>query len=99
MNPVNKLINKILPYSAMNNIAKKPPPYSILKPETNSDSDSAKSKGVRFVSAKITTNHLLNITLLKIKNKFIKILLKDKDISKKDKDISKKDKDTSYEIV
>jgi hypothetical protein len=32
-------------------MAKPPPPYSILNPETNSDAPSAKSKGVRFVSA------------------------------------------------
>ena len=30
--------------------------YSVLKPETNSDSPSAKSKGVRFVSARVDTN-------------------------------------------
>jgi hypothetical protein len=31
--------------------------YSTLKPETNSDSPSAKSKGVRLVSAKFVINH------------------------------------------
>ena len=31
--------------------ANKPPPYSILNPETISDSPSAKSNGVRFASA------------------------------------------------
>jgi hypothetical protein len=34
-----------------------PAPYSILNPETNSDSPSTKSKGVRLVSAKQETNH------------------------------------------
>ena len=29
------------------------PEYSVLKPETNSDSDSEKSKGARWVSAKV----------------------------------------------
>lgn len=32
-------------------------PYSTLNPETNSDSPSAKSKGVRFVSAKQEISH------------------------------------------
>ena len=30
--------------------------YSVLKPETNSDSPSAKSKGVRLVSARVVIN-------------------------------------------
>jgi hypothetical protein len=38
----NKLINKILAYSAKKIKAKPPAPYSILKPDTNSDSPSAK---------------------------------------------------------
>jgi len=44
-------IKIILPYSAKNNKANPPLPYSILNPDTNSDSPSAKSKGVRLVSA------------------------------------------------
>jgi hypothetical protein len=32
---------------------KKAPPYSVLNPLTNSDSDSLKSKGARWVSAKV----------------------------------------------
>jgi len=56
-NKVNrKLIKIILPYSDKNNKANPPLPYSTLKPETNSDSPSAKSKGVRFVSAKLEVN-------------------------------------------
>jgi len=35
-----------------------PPPYSILKPEINSLSPSAKSNGARFLSAIITRNHI-----------------------------------------
>jgi hypothetical protein len=50
------LINKILEYSAKKIKAKPPLLYSTLNPETNSDSPSAKSKGVRFVSAKIEQN-------------------------------------------
>jgi len=45
------LINKILAYSAIKIIANITLPYSTLNPDTNSDSPSAKSKGVRFVSA------------------------------------------------
>jgi hypothetical protein len=37
--------------------AKPPEPYSTLNPETSSDSPSAKSKGVRFVSATDEINH------------------------------------------
>ena len=55
------LITKILPYSAKKRRAKPPPPYSILKPETSSDSPSAKSKGARLVSAKTVTNHTKKI--------------------------------------
>lgn len=33
--------------------ANKPPPYSTLKPETNSASPSGRSKGARLVSARI----------------------------------------------
>lgn len=55
---LNILINKILAYSAKKIIANPPLLYSTLNPETNSDSPSAKSKGVRFVSAKLDTNHI-----------------------------------------
>jgi len=49
---LNKVdIKKILAYSAIKIIANPTEPYSILKPDTSSDSPSAKSKGVRFVSA------------------------------------------------
>lgn len=58
INLVNLLKKKILAYSAIKIIANPPDPYSILNPETNSDSPSEKSKGVRLVSAKqeITQN-------------------------------------------
>jgi hypothetical protein len=35
-------------------------PYSVLNPETSSLSPSAKSKGVRLVSANLDKNHNLN---------------------------------------
>lgn len=58
---VTNLINKILQYSAIKIKANNLEPYSILKPDTSSDSPSAKSNGVRFVSAKFVINHI-NIT-------------------------------------
>lgn len=47
---------KIFKYSAIKIKANVPLLYSVLNPETNSDSPSAKSKGVRFVSAKVVVN-------------------------------------------
>jgi hypothetical protein len=57
---VNNLIIKILAYSAIKISANILLLYSTLNPETNSDSPSAKSKGVRFVSAKLVINHIKN---------------------------------------
>lgn len=45
-------------YSDKKQKAKNIPEYSVLKPETNSDSDSAKSKGARCVSAKVQINQI-----------------------------------------
>lgn len=45
-------------YSARKNKANGPPAYSTLKPETNSDSPSVRSKGARLVSAKVEINHI-----------------------------------------
>jgi len=56
---VKTLISIIEPYSARKNNAKPILAYSTLKPETNSDSASGKSKGARFVSANIDTNHII----------------------------------------
>lgn len=53
----SKLINKILPYSAKENKANPAALYSVLNPETSSDSPSVKSKGVRLVSARAEINH------------------------------------------
>lgn len=50
----------ILIYSAKKIKANQPPMYSTLKPETNSDSPSAKSKGLRLVSAKHVINQNIN---------------------------------------
>lgn len=54
----NKDIIIMFIYSAIKIIAKVPPEYSVLNPETNSLSPSAKSKGVRFVSARAVVNQI-----------------------------------------
>lgn len=51
-------MNKILAYSAIKIKANPPLPYSVLNPDTSSDSPSAKSKGVRFVSASLDLNQI-----------------------------------------
>ena len=51
-------ISKILAYSARKNRAKGPPAYSTLNPDTSSDSPSVKSKGARFVSARVEMYHI-----------------------------------------
>ena len=48
---VINLRNMIIPYSLIKMNAKRPPPYSMLNPDTISDSPSARSKGVRLASA------------------------------------------------
>ena len=54
----NKILMRIiLAYSAIKIRANPSLPYSTLKPETSSDSPSAKSNGVRFVSAMQEINH------------------------------------------
>lgn len=60
----NILIKRILEYSAKKINANPPLLYSTLKPETSSDSPSAKSKGVRLVSA----NEVQNQTVAKGKH-------------------------------
>jgi len=65
----DKLANiKIIAYSAKKIITNMPDPYSILKPDTNSDSPSEKSKGVRFVSAKHVINQIIIIGINIIKS-------------------------------
>jgi len=59
----NKRVDKIeriiiLEYSAKKINANQPPIYSTLNPETNSDSPSAKSKGLRLTSARHLVNHI-----------------------------------------
>jgi len=59
----------IIPYSQMKIKEKIPPPYSTLKPDTNSDSPSEKSKGLRLLSDKQTKNQPIKKTTLTKKNK------------------------------
>jgi hypothetical protein len=62
IDPVNRttviiLMKRMLAYSAIKIRANIPALYSTLNPETSSDSPSAKSNGVRFVSARLVINH------------------------------------------
>ena len=54
------LINNIFAYSPKKNNANPIAEYSTLYPDTNSASASGKSKGCRFVSAKIDTQKMRN---------------------------------------
>lgn len=49
----------MLAYSARKNRANGPPAYSTLNPETSSDSPSVRSKGARFVSARVEMYHIV----------------------------------------
>ena len=51
-------MSKMFAYSARKNMAKGPPAYSTLKPETSSDSPSVRSKGARLVSARVEMYHI-----------------------------------------
>jgi hypothetical protein len=87
---VNILIAKILIYSAIKIRAKGPLLYSVLKPETSSDSPSARSNGVRFVSASKVINHIINIG--KIRAEAQENELKDGDIKLYDFVVRRQDK-------
>ena len=93
VNNENKII---IPYSLIKIKAKSTDPYSILKPETNSDSPSAKSNGARLHSAthdryqqKISGKNKTRFILYFIKNLILKLfknskkekIIKDKEIS------------------
>jgi hypothetical protein len=58
---VNIQINTILAYSAKKKNTKITAECSVMKPETNSDSASAKSKGALFVSAIHPTKNMRNM--------------------------------------
>jgi hypothetical protein len=71
---VSSLINRMFAYSAIKINANIPALYSTLNPDTNSDSPSAKSNGVRFVSAKLVINHIKNKGLIRISIQDIVVL-------------------------
>jgi hypothetical protein len=56
---VTILINRMFMYSAMKISANALLLYSVLNPDTSSDSPSAKSNGVRLVSARAEMNHMI----------------------------------------
>jgi len=58
---ITSLSRRILAYSAIKIKANPTLPYSILNPETSSDSPSAKSKGVRLVSAKEEIKNIITM--------------------------------------
>lgn len=59
-------------YSERNKKEKEAPEYSVLKPETSSDSASLKSKGARWVSAKVQIIHTGRIKRKRIDEKLEK---------------------------
>lgn len=61
---VRRLMNRMFAYSAMKMKANRPALYSMLKPDTNSDSPSAKSNGDRLVSAKLVINHIIMMGII-----------------------------------
>jgi len=92
-------MNKILDISAKNSKPKLPELYSILNPDTNSLSPSAKSNGARLVSEIIVTNHInskgkLSTTRGNLSDLLIKYLL-----PRSIRVIRKKIREISYEIV
>jgi hypothetical protein len=99
---VISLIAKMLVYSAIKINANRPLLYSTLNPDTNSDSPSAKSNGVRLVSAKLVINHKIAIggMISTIHERCeIEISVKSKEFSKIKTLIKIKDILTSYEMV
>jgi len=105
MEPVNRtvesiLINKMFIYSAIKISANRPALYSTLNPETSSDSPSAKSNGVRLVSARLVVNHIINRgDTISIIHDVDFIMLRSIDLCKINTERRMRDIDTSYEIV
>jgi len=94
---------KIMAYSAIKIIANLIDPYSMLKPETNSDSTSAKSKGVRFNSARTVKSQRINTKLLKniTAVKKVGLLIPDRFVVKegRNRDTKMKERLISYATV
>jgi len=99
---VINLINRILAYSAIKIRANSPALYSILNPDTSSDSPSARSKGERFVSARLVINHINKIGLANMScGIIIWLVIRCMSINLRDSRINSKIRAivTSYEIV
>jgi len=58
---VKRLKNKTIPYSPTKIRANSPLEYSVLNPDTSSDSPSEKSKGARLHSARHERNQMIRI--------------------------------------
>jgi len=71
-----RLIKRMFVYSAIKIRANILLLYSVLNPDTSSDSPSAKSNGVRLVSAKFVVNHITIIGInISITQDFIFIVI------------------------
>lgn len=62
--PINRMadsvfIIRMFEYSARKNRANGPPAYSMLNPDTSSDSPSVRSNGARLVSARVEMYHIM----------------------------------------
>ena len=67
INLVSMQRNKIFPYSPRNKNVKGPLENSVLNPETNSDSPSERSNGVRLASIKMKIIHMMIVdTMIRI---------------------------------
>jgi len=97
---VNSLINRMFAYSAMKINANIPALYSTLNPDTSSDSPSAKSNGVRFVSAKFVINHITDsgITIIVVHVSGF-IIFRSMDLCRIRTERMIRAMETSYEIV
>jgi len=98
---VNNLKNNTIPYSPTKIRANSPLEYSVLNPETSSDSPSEKSKGARLHSATQERNQIIRMgKVIKIKEdekSFLNSKNEKKLFNNKTQKIIK-DKEISYEI-
>lgn len=105
IDPVNRitdsrLMKRILAYSAIKIRANMPALYSTLNPDTSSDSPSAKSNGVRLVSARLVMNHMVNSKVIIImSHEFGFIILRSIDLCRIRTESRINAIDTSYEMV
>lgn len=94
------LIAKIEAYSAMKINANGPALYSVLNPDTSSDSPSAKSKGVRLVSAwMVISQNIDNSGRRRMAGVKTKLLFRENEWNSMIKEIKIRAIETSYEMV